>query len=335
MNLELKLLLVDDESYVLEQIRRNVNWDAYHVHLVGCFENAFDALDCIIDEMPDILITDIKMPIVDGLELIYRARRINPNIECVILSGYAEFELAQKAMAQGVQHYLLKPFSRAEFETMINECRVKILQQYNDQTMAFTERTKLVDQLAEELLMIKERSGRIDETELRKTMSRYTDLSILQSALVNLIANSDKEHIDMLPEVMSGNDDLFRRTLIVLERISKNGSVYSDMVQKVKEYTIHHYMDEDLSLQWIAEHIIHYGAKYVGRCFLKEIGCRFSEYLMRVRMDKAISIISQDNSLRLEEVAKSIGMGNDVPYFSQLFKRYTGLTVNEYKKERL
>ncbi|HJC56439.1 MAG TPA: response regulator [Candidatus Eisenbergiella intestinipullorum] len=114
MGEKIKLLLVDDESFLCEQISSNVSWESFGAELIGYCDNAMDALEQMIDEMPDILITDIRMPVMNGLELIARAKQMNPLLQCVILSGYAEFTLAQAALREGVQNYLLKPFSRAE-----------------------------------------------------------------------------------------------------------------------------------------------------------------------------------------------------------------------------
>jgi len=110
MAVMMKIMLVDDERFVLEQIRKTIAWEEMGLELIGCCTNAMEALDYMIDEMPDILITDIKMPVVDGLELIAKTKQMNPFIECVVLSGYAEFDLARNAMEEGVKHYLLKPF---------------------------------------------------------------------------------------------------------------------------------------------------------------------------------------------------------------------------------
>ena len=126
MGERIKLLLVDDEIFLCEQISANVPWENYGIELIGYCDNALDALDKMIDEMPDILITDIKMPVMNGLELISRARQMNPFLQCIILSGYAEFTLAKAAIEQGVKNYLLKPFSRTELESTLQQCCVQL-----------------------------------------------------------------------------------------------------------------------------------------------------------------------------------------------------------------
>ncbi len=109
-----KILLVDDEKMVLESISHLVDWEKSNTELIATCLNAFDAFRAIEAQKPDIVITDIKMPVMDGLELIRRVREINQEIEFIVLSGYEEFELAKKAMKEGVKFYLLKPCSEDE-----------------------------------------------------------------------------------------------------------------------------------------------------------------------------------------------------------------------------
>lgn len=114
-----QVLLVDDERTVLESISKNVNWHSCGVTLSGVCKNAFEALEAIKNQHPDIVITDIKMPVMDGLELIHKVREFDNHVEFIILSGYGEFELAKKAMKEGVRHFLLKPCSEEEIREAV------------------------------------------------------------------------------------------------------------------------------------------------------------------------------------------------------------------------
>lgn len=114
-----QVLLVDDERIVLESISKTVDWHSMGVNLLGLCKNAFEALEAIKNLHPDIVITDIKMPVMDGLELIHKARELDAYVEFIILSGYGEFELAKKAMKEGVRHFLLKPCSEEEIREAV------------------------------------------------------------------------------------------------------------------------------------------------------------------------------------------------------------------------
>lgn len=107
----IKLLIVDDEPIMRETISNVVDWKSFDINLIGLAENGAQAYDMILDEYPDIVITDINMPGLSGIGLIESIKRINQDTEFIILSGYNDFEYAQKAMRYGVRHYLLKPCS--------------------------------------------------------------------------------------------------------------------------------------------------------------------------------------------------------------------------------
>lgn len=119
-----KVILVDDEKAVVESISKVVAWEFWGFSLADTCLNAFQALDAIRRVSPDIVITDIKMPVMDGIQLIQKTREFNEQVIFIILSGYGEFELAKRAMKEGVREFLLKPCSEEEIiEALNNSCR--------------------------------------------------------------------------------------------------------------------------------------------------------------------------------------------------------------------
>lgn len=101
-----KVLLVDDERIILTGISRIVNWNSCGTELAGTARNGLEAMDFIAAAPPDIIISDIRMPGMDGLELVAKVKAINPNIRFILLSGFSEFDYAKTAMQYGVKHYL-------------------------------------------------------------------------------------------------------------------------------------------------------------------------------------------------------------------------------------
>lgn len=106
-----QVLLVDDHRVILDGLQAMIDWEACGYRLVGAAESGHEALE-ILEKTPcDLLITDVRMPDMNGLELIERVRRRMSDIEIMVISAYGEFEYAKTAMQFGVNSYLLKPIS--------------------------------------------------------------------------------------------------------------------------------------------------------------------------------------------------------------------------------
>ncbi|TLS51851.1 response regulator [Paenibacillus antri] len=103
-----KVMLVDDDYPVLELLSEAIDWERLGLTLEGAYENGLEALEAADPDMPDILITDIGMPKMDGLELIQRLKERKPGLRVAILSCHSEFHYAQRAMKLQVQDYLVK-----------------------------------------------------------------------------------------------------------------------------------------------------------------------------------------------------------------------------------
>lgn len=107
-----KLLIVDDEQIILEGIKESIDWKSYKVNEIGTAENGLKALELAKQMKPDIIITDIKMPGLNGLELVSEIKNILPYSKILIISAYEDFSYAQQAIGLGVQAYLTKPLKK-------------------------------------------------------------------------------------------------------------------------------------------------------------------------------------------------------------------------------
>ncbi|MBP5519267.1 MAG: response regulator [Treponema sp.] len=117
---------VDDEPIVLEGIRSKIDWEGSGFVFVGEATDGEIALSMIQELKPDILITDIKMPFMDGLELSSAIKKIQPWIKIIILSGHDEFDYAKKAISIGIEDYLLKPFTPDELLSSLTKTACQI-----------------------------------------------------------------------------------------------------------------------------------------------------------------------------------------------------------------
>ena len=125
----LKVFLVEDEVLIREGLRDKIPWEQYGFRLVGEAADGEVALPLIRKTRPDVLITDIKMPFMDGLALSRIVREELPGIKIIIISGYDDFEYAREAISVGVDQYLLKPITRTNLRKVLQELKDKIEQE--------------------------------------------------------------------------------------------------------------------------------------------------------------------------------------------------------------
>lgn len=127
-----KIMLVDDEEDVREGVRHKINWEQLGFEIVGFAENGQEALELAEKLHPDVLMTDIKMPFMDGLTLCQKIKEIMPEIKLVILSGFDEFEYARKAMQFEVTEYILKPINSKELTNLLDKIKEQIDEEYKE-----------------------------------------------------------------------------------------------------------------------------------------------------------------------------------------------------------
>ena len=124
----ISLFLVEDERIARESIRDNVPWQEHDILFLGDAPDGEVALPQLLEKRPDILLTDIKMPFMDGLELARIVRKELPDTRIIILSGHNEFEYARKAITLGVNDYLLKPVSSRDILEAVDRSKAQILE---------------------------------------------------------------------------------------------------------------------------------------------------------------------------------------------------------------
>jgi len=148
-----KVFFVEDETITREGIRDNVDWSANGFEFCGEAADGEMALPLLRTAQPDVLITDIKMPFMDGLQLSKIVRQRMPWVKIVILSGHDEFEYAQQAINMGVTDYLLKPVTVQQLQTVLQKLTVQLDQERKEQANL----KKLQEQVEENRAMLCER----------------------------------------------------------------------------------------------------------------------------------------------------------------------------------
>lgn len=502
----LKLIIADDERIIRESISTLIDWNSLGIELIGLCSDGIEAYNMILDECPDIVLTDIRMPGLSGLELIERISQTDLNIQFILLSGFGEFEYAKQAMRFRVHHYLLKPCNEEQIiESMKDVIREhyhqKAFQDMQNHQKSLTanlhhsllsniihERTYLPDSAGPSwetyagfmdffntnyelcyLFYIEERNltevlsqvyqymrkvapgitvysvyvkntlllffeshqvsyDQMDSffrslasmeaaAELEYRRVSYSNLASLLEALIGkirrygiiyfmnglqpvpicnykglitkmeqlttLLLEDDEhrrpEHLQEITSILEGtnNPDFIRQTgsrmiiklaaegnfyapvdateflmqlneqddletlqTMLVKKISslfaqpaETPKKYSALIEKVMAYVEEHLDNPNLTLKWVAENYLFMNVDYISKRFIKETNQKFSSYLSNLRIQKAKQLLAEGHSEQIQWVAQQVGCGNNPQYFSQIFKKSTGMTPSAYVKK--
>ena len=180
----LKVFLVEDESTIRETLRDTVPWESIGYTFAGEAADGEMALPLITDAHPDVLITDIRMPFMDGLSLSKLVLEEFPETKIIILSGYDDFEYARQAIELGVEQYLLKPVTKASLMKVLREVRDKIEQEreQREYQVQFQHDSQEYDQYARRKFMERVVSGRLPVQQIYEEAAKL-DLDIKAQAV--------------------------------------------------------------------------------------------------------------------------------------------------------
>lgn len=199
-----KILIVDDEPVVRNVCQLSLEKRGYHVETV---ENGSRALELLKKGDIDIVFTDIKMPIIDGLELLDTIKRDFPHVEVVIMTGYATIEGAIDAMKKGAYDFILKPIKPDQIRLVTKKCVEKIQLSEENRTL------RLANQKLQELQEMKDKFLAITSHELRTPVSHLKGyLGILGDEIYDQLSESDKKQcIQVLNNAVQELEDIVAR----------------------------------------------------------------------------------------------------------------------------
>lgn len=238
------MILLDDEKIVLQGIQKLCQKEDFGFVIKGAYVDPLKALDALPDLRPHLVITDVRMPQMDGLEFARRVREILPESEIVILSGYRDFSYAQTAMQIGVSDYLLKPVKKSDFADMLHRIYER-LEAKSGQASYY----RVLDGYAR---------GLVDEAEVRQAVS-----SMQPSGTVHHPGELAREGNQSPTRIVRDALYYIRRhynenisLTDVAEHINVNKSYLCDVFKKEQKVTILQYMT-NLRIEKAKELLIH------------------------------------------------------------------------------
>ncbi len=170
-----KLILADDEEDVREGLLGLIDWEGLGYVVQETAENGKEAVELVEKHAPDVVVTDIQMPFMNGLQLSEWIRERYPATKIIILTGYEEFEYAQKAIRLGIDEYVLKPFSAGELAEILRKVKLQL-----DEEVAAKENVQLLTEhyrknlpILQSLFLSSLVSRRLQEAEIREKCEHY------------------------------------------------------------------------------------------------------------------------------------------------------------------
>ncbi|NTV90780.1 MAG: response regulator [Clostridiales bacterium] len=148
-----KILLVDDEPLIREGLKHILPWEEYGIELVGEAENGQSALRFFEAENPalhpQLLVTDVKMPVMNGLQLIRTLRERGSKVRVILISGYDDFVYVKEALKYGVENYIVKPINREELSQTILEAIEKIIPEHEEEAARNSPPRQYIEEIME------------------------------------------------------------------------------------------------------------------------------------------------------------------------------------------
>jgi len=332
----LKVLVAEDEPWIRAAIVEMVESIGHDIKVVGDATNGEEAWHMIQQQWPTVLITDIMMPEMDGLELVRHISEHKIPMAVIIISGYENFQYAQKAINYGVNRYLLKPVNREELRQALLEVMGKLteIEQMNHYFIRIQTYFDTVNDI-DPSTGIKSIYKLVDDLKSLKHLNYGAYLSLLriiESKISSLLSSIEVEHVTL--SQFNGVPDQEIRTHLgkLVEswflHPERNKKEFKQIIKSACDYIHIHYMD-DLTLTQMAEYT-ELSISHFGSLFKRYTGESLISYINQVRVEKAKELLRNSND-KLYFIAEKVGFSSQT-YFIRVFKNITGMSPNEYRK---
>lgn len=338
----LHVLLIDDDPLMLEVLQTKVPWDAYHYTVMGDAENGEVALQMMKTTMPDLIVTDVKMPVMNGLDFCEAVRRLNDEIPIVLLSAYEEIETARLAMKYNVTEYMLKPLSDGNLQllcsVMEDQAHTRAQQAFYSGIRTPARRDEIVTHLAH-----------MDLPWFCDFFLQFTDcfsarFQAVREACTSMIellygARPDgrrqiAEQLGVLADCRTKMDmvsfvtELYDHVLNVDDYEPEPVDYQDGIFRQICSYIDAHFAEPEFCAITLSDRF-HFSADHISRLFSRRTGTTLNTYIGQKRMATAEKLL-HNFDLTINEVAARAGF-RDQNYFARIFRKQTNQTPSDYR----
>lgn len=340
-----RVLIIDDEPWARKVIQKLVDWDKLDLILIGEAIDGNMGIDMILSMKPDIVITDMRMPGLNGVELLKAIYEVENEIKVIAMSGYSDFAYLKQAIRSEVVEYLLKPVDDEE----LNEALVKSINQLNhrdndyisvieyfdhkqERQSYLNELKKVEEALAgrdrERFVLIINRIAQLIEPKDNEVLYKKV-IQQLKTSIESFVAESDYsiEEVNGEETRVMSFEEVNTLGCYVLETLEHKKKIRNVLnLEDVKHY-IENYYRYSISLDSIAENFL-VTKEHLSRKFKANEKMTVVDYLKKIRMAKAEELMLKHN-MPIKEIGTFVGYP-DLAYFYRVFKKFYGMAPKEY-----
>lgn len=361
---DIRVYIVDDEDIVRDGLTQYVPWYDYGMEVVGTAENGMEAYDFICKHEVDLVISDIYMPRMDGLELVEKLKESGKSPVVILISGHSDFEYAKRAIkSKIVFEYILKPISFEELDKVLAAAKAKIInEELKSEFPILTkeEWAKLAldekeDKISKQSIIINE-INLCDLNHALRLFHESWNFMIKNAYSQNMIARYCIEMgiglIELVLQERNSREILLEDPILAVNSKSDLADIHayseklintaykvmshkermdvSPLISAALEYLNENYANHDQALNLLADKL-NVSPNYLCLKFKEETGINYTKYLNSLRVKHAKELL-RDIRLKVYMVSDMVGF-DDTRYFSRIFRTYTGYTPTEFQKK--
>lgn len=361
----LRLLVVDNEKDARDKMIRSIDKLQNGIAIVGAASDGLEAFEKILTLRPDIVLIDIQMPGLSGLEVIRKIRAKNLSVVFIIISSYSEFSYAQDAIRLNVEEYLLKPFLPADVCNAIYKAAERI--QSVNKVMNLSEilpvpeaqktppfqrmKPLLVYPFEQEQTLIKALQAAKGQRNVKDALDGFVAAAHEKNSAITAIVNcyiilyvelhrmAINYGIDFneLAQPVPGTLDPVSAFQQMLAKLCEEieicfstrkavGNIIAPAIKYIEEFCT-----KEVTLGEVANYV-GVSPSYLSSQFSQTLNIHFIDYIHKVRIKRAMDHLRNQPYLKAYEVAQMVGYSS-AKYFSQMFKKVTGVTLSQFRSQ--
>ncbi|WP_127587677.1 response regulator [Paenibacillus koleovorans] len=344
----LKVLIADDEAPIKRSLSKIIEMEFPQLQIVFLADDGREALKGWEQHQPDLVISDVRMPEMDGIQLSQEIRSRGMQTEIIIISGYNDYGLLRQAMQNGVSDYLLKPVDPEEVVGTLGKVIERLgdrARQLNGKNRWLSDRKKTLQKLADAIWYLQEEHIETEMSAIRGSLESadypapvmtdlimqaftlvHAELEQLSDGKLQLMNYKPFQRIAQSLVPFEEIDLLLQHILSDIREMRNWGS--HRLIRSAIEFIEGAYHRESLSLTEISD-FVGMSTTYFSKCFRQEMGVSCTQYITKLRMQKAVEML-HNPTYKVYEVAYSTGF-SDYAHFAKVFKKTFDFSPSEFR----